>query len=163
VFDVQRDTHGDTLTVISGRVRVWNASQAWLGKMKSFIGSSPISGNAVADLTAGERIQLSASSIGAIQPATIAQTTAWLPDEIRFQHETVGNVARRFNAYTTTPLVIEDAHIAGLRISGVFHPDNPEGFVAYLASLPGVRVMRGDDRVRIVTSAADDHAATHRL
>lgn len=163
VFDVQRDTHGDTLTVISGRVRVWNAPQAWLGKMKSFIGRPPISGSAVADLTAGERIQLSASSISAIQPATIAQTTAWLPDEIRFQHETVGNVARRFNAYTTTPLVIEDAHIAGLRISGVFHADNPAGFVAYLATLPGVRVVRGDDRVRIVASSADDHVALRRL
>lgn len=161
VFDVRHDADGDTLTVISGRVRVWNAPKAWLADMQHFVGVPPVNGSAIADLTAGQQITLDPHvAVAEVQPAVIAKTTAWLPPEIRFQHETVGNVARRFNAYTSTPLVIEDAQIADLRISGVFHADSPQAFVAYLSSLPGVRVERGDDRVRVL--AADDHRAGPR-
>lgn len=150
VFDVKRDANGDTLTVISGRVRVWNAPQGEIGNIKTDIASAQSSGETIADLTAGEQIQLNASGSGAILTTNIEQATAWLPKDIRFQHETIGDVAQRFNAYTSTPLVIEDARIANVRISGVFHADNPQAFIAYLATLPGVRVVRDSDRVRIV-------------
>lgn len=139
VFDVRRDASGDTLTVISGRVRVLDSSDA-----------SPLSSRAVADLTAGQQIELDAAGVAAVHPAQIAQATAWLPDEIRFQHETIGDVARRFNAYTSTPLVIESDRIADKRISGVFHADNPQAFVAYLSTLPNVRVIDAADRIRVV-------------
>lgn len=141
VFDVRRDASGDTLTVISGRVRVLDSSDA-----------STLDSHAVADLTAGQQIELDATSTGVVHPAQIAQTTAWLPDEIRFQHETIGDVARRFNAYTSKPLVIENDHIADKRISGVFHADNPQAFVAYLSTLPNVRVIEAADRIRVVAS-----------
>lgn len=146
VFDVRRAAAGDTLTVISGRVRVLNApapAAAERGVLAS--------GNqAVADLTAGQQIELSASAAGAVHAAELAQTTAWLPSEIRFQHETIGEVARRFNAYTAKPLSIENESIAGQRISGIFHADNPQAFVAYLATLPNVRVIDDADRIRVV-------------
>jgi transmembrane sensor len=139
VFDVRRDASGDTLTVISGRVRVLDGADA----------SSP-GNHAVADLTAGQQIELDVADIGTVHPAQIAQTTAWLPAEIRFQRETIGDVARRFNAYTSKPLVIENERIADKRISGVFHADNPQAFVAYLATLPNVRVVDDADRIRVV-------------
>lgn len=139
VFDVKRDASGDTLTVISGRVRVLNGSDA-----------SPLGSGALADLTAGQQIELGLAVIGPVHPVQIPQATAWLPEEIRFQHETIADVARRFNAYTVKPLVIEDEGIAGKRISGLFHANNPQAFVAYLSTLPNVRVIDGADRVRVV-------------
>lgn len=139
VFDVKRDPSGDTLTVISGRVRVLNGSDA-----------SPLGSGALADLTAGQQIELGPAVIGPVHPVQIPQATAWLPEEIRFQHETIADVARRFNAYTVKPLVIEDEGIAGKRISGLFHANNPQAFVAYLSTLPNVRVIDGADRVRVV-------------
>jgi transmembrane sensor len=163
VFDVQHEPDGDTLTVISGHVRVWNTPKAWHGDVRELLGPSPADVHALADLTAGQEIQFDAAKVSAVQPAVIARTTAWLPADIRFQHETVGDVARRFNAYTTTPLVIEDAQIAQLRISGVFHANNPEAFVAYLATLPGVSVEQGRDRVRILAVADRDRAGARKL
>lgn len=155
VFDVKRDANGDTLTVISGRVRVLNAlDEAHQGELASLL-----NGVAVADLTAGQQISLSISGVTATQPAQIAKTTAWLPSEIRFQHETIGNVARRFNAYTSKPLVIENESIADERISGIFHADNPQAFAAYLATLPDVRIVEEHDRVRIVASNQTDTKA----
>jgi len=141
VFDVKRDPKGDTLTVISGRVRVLNGSNA-----------SPPSSDALADLTAGQQIELGPAVIGPVHPVQIPQATAWLPEEIRFQRETIADVARRFNAYTVKPLVIEDEGIAGKRISGLFHANNPQAFVAYLSTLPNVRVIEGADRTRVVAA-----------
>lgn len=148
VFDVKRDPQGDTLTVISGRVRVIDAPDA----MRTGLDLSALGGKAVADLTAGQQISLTTSGVGVKAPAAIASVTAWLPADIRFQHETIGNVARRFNAYTSRPLVIENERIAGERISGIFHADNPQAFAAYLATLPDVRVIDEGDRVRVVAA-----------
>ena len=148
VFDVKREASGDTLTVISGRVRVINASDV----SKNLGSDLSIGGDAIADLTAGQQISLGVASVGAKQSVPIAKATAWLPSEIKFQHETIGNVARRFNAYTSKPLVIENDSIAGERISGIFHADNPQAFSAYLATLPDVRVVEESDRVRIVAA-----------
>ncbi len=139
VFDVKRDASGDTLTVISGRVRVLNGTDA-----------SPLSSHALADLTAGQQIELGPAGVGPVHPVQLPQATAWLPTEIRFQRETIGDVARRFNAYTSKPLVIEDDAIAGKRISGIFHANNPQAFVAYLSTLPKVRVIEAADRIRVV-------------
>ena len=144
IFEVRRDAGGDTLTVISGRVRVLDAQ-----KSPSKGDELPLPGVAIADLTAGQQIELDASGVSPVHPAQIAQATAWLPAEISFQHETIANVARRFNAYTNTPLQIEGEEIAQKRISGVFHADNPQAFVAYLSTLSNVRIIRDADRIRV--------------
>jgi transmembrane sensor len=146
IFDVKRDSGGDTLTVISGRVRVLAVQHA-LSKgeaMSAF-------GDPIADLTAGQQIELGTSQVGSIHLAKPAQVTAWLPSEVSFQHETVANVARRFNAYTSKPLVIEGDGIAQKRVSGVFHANNPQAFVAYLATLPNVQVIDAGDRIRVLS------------
>lgn len=155
VFDVKRDANGDTLTVISGRVRVLNAAdESKQGGLAALLNADP-----VADLTTGQQISLGIAGVSTKQPVQVAKVTAWLPSEIRFQHETIGNVARRFNAYTSKPLVIENGSIADERISGIFHADNPQAFAAYLATLPDVRVVEERDRVRIVASNQTDTKA----
>ncbi len=163
VFDVKRDAGGDTLTVISGRVRVLNASHARTGKDAVDVGDPATGDDAVADLVSGQQVELNASGVGPVQAAKIAQATAWLPEDIRFHRETVGDVARRFNAYTTRPLVIEDERIASMRISGVFHANNPHAFIAYLATLPDVRIEQDGERVRVVASSSHGAVQAGRL
>lgn len=154
IFDVKRDANGDTLTVISGRVRVLNAHEP------SAKGDDlPLPGTAIADLTAGQQIELDAAHVSPVHPVQIAKATNWLPADISFQHETIANVARRFNAYTSTPLEIDDEAIAGKHISGVFHANNPQAFVAYLSTLPDVRVIHGSDRIRVVAVHRTDTKA----
>ncbi|RDS79742.1 DUF4880 domain-containing protein [Dyella monticola] len=157
VFDVKRDAQGDTLTVISGRVRVLKAPDPSVNA-----GDVVLAKDAVADLTAGQQIELNAAGASAVHAVKIARATAWLPADIRFQRETVSDVARRFNAYTSKPLLIQSASIGDKRISGIFHANNPQAFVAYLATLPGVTVINDTDCIRIVASAAQaDTKAGH--
>ncbi|GLQ88361.1 FecR family protein [Dyella flagellata] len=156
IFEVRRDSGGDTLTVISGRVRVLDAQKA-----SSKGDDLPLPGVAIADLSAGQQIELDASGASPVHPAQIAQTTAWLPANISFEHETIANVARSFNAYTSTPLEIEGEQLAQKRISGVFHADNPQAFVAYLSTLPNVRIIRDADRIRVVSANQTETKSGH--
>ncbi len=94
--------------------------------------------------------------------ADLVRSTAWLPSDIHFERATVADVARRFNAYSSQPLRIDDDAIAATRISGRFHARDVEAFVAYLGSLPGVRIVRGPDDIR-VTGSAGDARETQRL
>lgn len=149
VFEVKREAGADTLTVISGRVRVLDVPEPSGQKVEA----SLLAARPVADLIGGQQIELSALGAGPVHPALITQATSWLPAEIRFEHETIADVARRFNAYTSKPLVIENKRIAGKRISGVFHSNNPQAFLAYLSTLPDVRVIDGADRIRVVALA----------
>ncbi|MHA6205945.1 FecR family protein [Dyella soli] len=157
VFGVKRDAGGDTLTVISGRVRVLEAKDA----SRRDADLAELTGDAVADLTAGQQISFNDAGHGVAQPVQVARATAWLPSEIRVRHETIGNVARRFNAYTSKPLIIDDARIADRRISGIFLANNPEAFAAYLATLPDVRVVEERDRVRVVANHVIETKAAH--
>ena len=164
VFAVRRSDTGGEITVVSGRVDVLSPSHPWLDALSRRLGRSSTPNNVMADLGGGEQAVLAADGalVTSNKHADIEQATAWLPADIEFRNSVVGDVARRFNAYTTTPLQVDDPRIAGLRISGRFHAHDVDAFVAYLASLPGVQVKRDGERVQ-VTAAGSPKRARHRL
>ena len=146
VFAVQRNEQGAGIAVISGRVQVLQRGSRWTSWRTAT--DTPL-----ADLRGGEQAGMDGQ--GGVHPAAtadLAAATAWLPTEIRFQRDTVADVARRFNAYTTRPLLIEDRAVASLRLSGVFHARDVDAFIAYLQTLPHVRIERERDRVRVVAA-----------
>ena len=159
VFDVRRDGQDTAVTVIHGRVMVWDQPHTWLSRINRRFTGTAITGNVVADLGSGQQVRLGKHGGGQVSAADIARVTDWLPATLSFQRSTVGEVARRFNAYTTTPLVIEDERVAATLISGVFHARDEDAFVAYLATLPSVTVLRESDRVRIVSRGNDARKA----
>ncbi|NII72192.1 transmembrane sensor [Dyella sp. SG562] len=138
VFDAHRRADGASVAVVSGEVRIWTGEPA------------ATQAEALADLRAGQYAEVAGGRLAALERrADLAQHTAWLPADIHFEHSTVAEVARRFAIYGGTPLHIDDAALAATRISGRFHARDPEAFVAYLGTLPGVRVQRGADDIRI--------------
>ncbi len=164
VFAVRRDDAGGAVTVVSGRVDVLSPTHPWLDALSRRLGHSPTPDKVVADLGGGEQAVLAVDGavITSNKRADMDRATAWLPADIEFRNSAVGDVARRFNAYTTKPLVIDDPQIAGMRISGRFHAHEVDAFLAYLASLPGVQVKRDGERVQ-VTAAASPKRTRHRL
>ena len=78
---------------------------------------------------------------GRARSAVDAQnTTAWLRQEIVFDHEPLERVAAEYNRYTAKPIEIATPALRNLKISGVFATDDPDTFIAFLRSLKGVRV-----------------------
>jgi transmembrane sensor len=151
---------GAAVTVVQGRVFLWHRPVRWFGRWRHG-GALPAEDGAdfLADLRAGQqgRVDGGGRLLSAGQ-ADVDRAVAWLPGDIRFEGETVAEVARRFNAYTSIPLDVEDAALAARRITGVFHARDQEAFLAYLKTLPGVRVLREDGRVRIVADPVPAHA-----
>jgi transmembrane sensor len=152
VFAVQHNEQGADVAVISGRVQVLERGSRWTAWHAA--SAAPL-----ADLVGGELAHMDdQGGVRRSASADLASTTAWLPTEIRFQRDTVADVARRFNAYTSRPLLIEDPVVAHMRLSGVFHARDVDAFIAYLQTLPHVRIEREKDRVRVVTAETSQSA-----
>lgn len=156
VFAVRRDDAGNAVTVISGRVDVLSPTHPWLDALAHRFGRSSGPNHVVANLGGGEQAVVAADGavIASNKRADIDRATAWLPADIQFSNSTVGEVARRFNAYTTTALMIDDPQVSRMRISGRFHAHDVDAFLAYLSSLHGVQVKRDGARVRVVAAAS---------
>lgn len=155
VFDVDREGDGARIAVVSGKVSVRHTSSTWLDDTTRRLTGRATRGEPVADIDGGESLRIDGDG-HVLERGSLdtAKVTAWLPTDIRFKDMPVADVARRFNAYTTRPLRIEESTLAKRRISGVFHAHDPEAFVSYLASLPGVAVERDATSVRIVAAPA---------
>ena len=116
VFDVDRSQAGLAVTVVQGRAQLWqrprSALQRWRGRdLEELPSARPL-----ADLLAGEQSRFGDDGrMRYYGPADLGQATAWLPADIRFENASVAEVARRFNAYTSLPLAIEDARVAAMR------------------------------------------------
>lgn len=145
VFQVSAKEDGGDVTVLSGQVDVMARDKPWPWE------SSAIPQRMVTQLKGGQRATLGDDgSLTRLTPgADLSHELAWLPTEIAFHDAPIAEVARRFNDYGQAPFVIEDEAIASTRISGRFHGHDPAGFVAYLQTLPGVRVHRESDGVHV--------------
>jgi transmembrane sensor len=155
VFDVQRSDDAAQVTVVSGQVSVWNLPSPWLARARARLTGTPTPRDRIVDLHGGETARVDMNGhLTERGQANVAVATQWLPEDIRFHDTTVADVARRFNAYSTRPLVVDDPELAQKRISGVFHARDPEAFIAYVDSLPHVRVERTPDRIRFSTTPA---------
>jgi transmembrane sensor len=165
VFEARRQGSGGTVTVISGQVDVLAPGPSWPPSWLPLFGNRTDAGHVVANLAHGEQATLNGDGTLAklTRQADLTRTTAWLPAEIRFEDSTVAEVARRFNAYSAQPLVIDDPAVASMRISGLFHAHDANAFVTYLSTLPGVRVLRDGNRIRIVGTGAEASHGARRL
>jgi transmembrane sensor len=149
--------------VISGRVAVAERTPRWIDRVAPRLASGEPPLSPVVELGGGESARV--ASDGRLLDhgsMDIAHATAWLPTEIRFHDMPVAEVAQRFNAYLGRPLVVDDKALAAKRVSGVFKAHDADAFLAYLATLPDVRVERTATDVR-VTVARDKRKTATKL
>jgi transmembrane sensor len=81
----------------------------------------------------------------ALEPAQIAQRTAWEEGVIQFNGETLAQAVEEFNRYRQAPLVIGDQQIAAVRIGGTFKAGSSNQFVIALSQSFGIRAISGKD------------------
>lgn len=154
-FDVYRQGADATVTVAEGRVQVWRAppsSRGWFGldrRLPVPAGRAP-----VLDLAVGRQARIAAS--GAVESqgtVDVQRVTAWIEGNIAFENQPIAAVAAEFNRYNNQQISVEDPRIGALPISGTFDAHDVPAFVAFLESLPGVRVEASRSRVRVVAAA----------
>jgi len=156
-FDVYRQRADTTVAVTEGRVQLWHAppapSTGWFGLDRH---SAAPSGRApILDLAAGHQARIAVS--GAVESqgtVDTQQVTAWTQGNIAFENRPIADVAAEFNRYNNQQIRVDDPRIGALPISGTFDAHDVATFVAFLDTLPGVKVETRDGRVRVVAAVA---------
>ena len=109
-------------------------------------------------LDAGEQLVIAPRLVPRITRVNVDHAVAWEKGRLVFQDEPLASVVRRVERYSAHPIVIADESTAELRISGVFHEGDIQGFVSTVVSyLPVHAEQEGDGSIRLgsaPTSAA---------
>jgi len=143
-FQVSRNPGAVTVTVAEGRVAVFAGQPEWLGTQ-----GVPVD---VQRLEAGYQAGIDDRGVS-VGPVDLVQAIAWAEHRIVFRQRPLGEVAAEFNRYGRVPVEIEDATLRALPVTGMLDLANPESFVAFLETLPGVQVQRSATRIKVVKAA----------
>lgn len=157
VFDVYRRDAATTVTVVEGRVRVWDQRlpDAVPAVVEAAVGAP------LADIVAGGQVEVAKAAatggmplrITAEDPLQVQKATAWVQEKIIFRGDAIADVAAEFNRYNRQQIEILDAEVGAIAISGNFRSHDVRSFVDFLNGLPGVRAELHERR--ILVSRAD--------
>jgi transmembrane sensor len=85
------------------------------------------------------------------RPGDIGSQLKWREGQIYFDDVDIESAVARMNTYSRTPIVIVDASIARLRISGMFKANDPEGFTEALKSYFQLEITRTPSKIMLRT------------
>lgn len=131
-FVVRRDGDRVRVTLLSGKVEV-----ARVGERSRVL----------AVLAPGERVSATPDSVPVLDRPSLDAITAWRRGELRFRDTPLSEAVAEVNRYGRQRVIVNDARLASLPISGVFATDDPAEFAAAVAQLHGLRMRREGEAV----------------
>jgi transmembrane sensor len=96
-------------------------------------------------LDPGEQLVMSSSGAPQVSHVDIERVTAWERGEIVFEDEPLASVIQRMNRYGSRHIIVQDERTGSLRISGVFHEGDVDGFVSTIAAYLSVTAHERPD------------------
>lgn len=135
-FSVRREGEKVTVAVVSGRVRVDDATHDGTGGRAAVIGAGDIA-----------FVRPHATLVAVASPAHVGNLTAWRDGLLVFDHARLADAVADFNRYTTRPIRIDDPRTADIRIGGAFRVDNSAGFLDLLHSAYGLTIRSEADKI----------------
>ncbi|WP_230482048.1 FecR family protein [Sphingomonas sp. Leaf21] len=134
-FTVRRDGEKVTVAVLSGRVRVEDAT-AGQSARAAVIGQGDIA-----------YAQSHGTLVAMAAPARVNAMTGWRDGVLVFDNQRLADAVADFNRYTDRPIRIADPAVANIRIGGSFRIGNSAGFLDLLHSAYGLDVQSGEHEV----------------
>ncbi|HEY0623563.1 FecR family protein [Sphingomonas sp.] len=131
-FVVRREGDRVRVTLLSGKVEVVR------------MGERP---RLLAVLAPGERVSAAPDAVPVLDRPALESITAWRRGELRFRDTPLSEAVAEVNRYGRQRVIVNDARLAALPISGVFATDDPAEFAAAVAQLHGLRVQREGEAV----------------
>ena len=96
-------------------------------------------------LDVGEQVVFTPRAPPKVARVNLGQASAWENGEVMSDNDSLASIVERINRYAQHPVVIGDDQTAELRISGVFHTGDVEGFVNTIAAYLPVRAEQEAD------------------
>ncbi|WP_157995471.1 FecR family protein [Peristeroidobacter soli] len=138
VFTVEYLDNQFSVAMLEGRVAITG------------IGPDTISMSApkALEIGAGEALQVSgAGAVTVIPKADLAAATAWRQGKVIFHDEPLSSAIRRINRYSKVQLVIEDAQLEQVSVSGVFEIGDTRAFAQAMQAYWAVTADYSDPNV----------------
>lgn len=137
-FNVLSLANGVTVSVLSGKVRVVAPDTANSG-------AQPQS----AVLKNGEEVTYNSAGVSQIQQADAARINAWRSGRVAFDNVDLQEALREFNRYGGTPIVLGDASLASVRVSGVFRIGETDALLRALSTAFEIDAERRADAIEL--------------
>jgi transmembrane sensor len=102
-------------------------------------------------LDVGEQVVFSAKAPPSVARVNLGQATAWENGEVVSDNDSLATMVARINRYAQHAITIGDPQTAELRISGVFHTGDVDGFISTIAAYLPVRAQREADGTTLLT------------
>jgi transmembrane sensor len=96
-------------------------------------------------LDAGEQVVFSPKAPPSVARVNLGQATAWENGEVVSDNDSLATVVARINRYTQHAVIIDDPQTGALRISGVFHTGDTQGFISTIVAYLPVRAEQDAD------------------
>lgn len=136
-FSVRRLGDKITVWVREGRVRVDNVEHASAAR------SAVVAAGGVA-LSDG-----AATLVTSVSPERVEQALSWREGMLSFDHERLGDIAREFNRYNRTKIVVDDPEAANIRIGGAFPASEPGAFARLLRDAYALEIEETQGAIKI--------------
>jgi transmembrane sensor len=103
-------------------------------------------------MTAGERLRVARGNAKVDAPRVDA-VTAWRRGEVMLDDTPLTDAIAEMNRYSKNALIIDESHIATLRVSGIFHTGDSVGFAQTVAQLYGLQMTQEGDQIHLRSAA----------
>jgi transmembrane sensor len=149
-FDVRREGQRATVTLEEGKVAIFRdttsqrlPATAAGGKSKLLAG--PVAPSVI--LSPGDEVRLIPAAAPAVVAVDLAHVQAWRTERVILESTPLGEAVAEFNRYGGPRLVLGDADLSTLPVSGVFHTDRPQAFAEAIALSFPVEAHAGDGQI----------------
>ena len=146
-FDVYKKASGTVVTVVEGRVAVAGRVEEHgaADTLESFRARAKPS----ILLSAGEQLTVARNTAATPKPVDAEAATAWVQKRLIFEETALSEVADEFNRYNTRPLIIDDAALRQVRISGIYSSTDPTSLINFLRVQPTIHVIETPQDIQI--------------
>lgn len=160
-FNVYEQNGETAVTVIEGAVEVAPRASRAAEVLRAPDEPRPVAGSvrppSVATLEVGDQavVKSGSAAIAATKVENLEPVTAWTDRRLVFSETPLAYIVSEFNRYNHQRLVLDDASVAALEVSGVFSTHDPESLILFLQRIADVDVERSTDGSAIHVRAAD--------
>ncbi|MDD2765194.1 MAG: FecR domain-containing protein [Opitutaceae bacterium] len=147
-FEVRLDPRLVDVLVTEGKVSVEQLPPA-PGSASGVTPAEPILLVAGHRVTVPERTDSTVAwQVKSVPVAEIRRALAWRNLRVEFTNLRLGEAVAMFNRENSKQLLLRDDALAGIRISGIFWIDDPEGFSRLIEASAGLKAVHdSDDRI----------------
>ena len=137
-FVVRHDASRTAVTLVEGKVGIRQQQ-----------GASPAAEIPVIVLSPGQRLTFTGGATPQLDQPRIEAVTAWRRGEVVLDRMMLADAVAELNRYDKRMLIIDDPDVAALRISGIYHAGDSQGFAETVARLYGLHVSHEGDRIHL--------------